>query len=264
MLTYMPNTVSRKAMTFYFITLAASSIVFFHYVLPFGMMLFGIVEVCAFFYFSTELTRRWRLLSPKTFVKKLFWTALVVRLVYVVFVYHYYEAMTGRPFMFHSADEFVYYNTSKIWHDQGFDAIMRALEDSLDDSGEIFFTAFLCRIFGTYILTARIGHSVVSALTCVLIYRLGKRHFGESTGRMAAIFCMLMPNLIYYCGLHLKEADMVFVTVLFVEAADLLLSKRKWDWKLILLVLASGFSMFIPISAWCCGSARTWCGIGIQ
>ena len=244
MLTCFPKMVSRKAMTCYFITLIVSSIVFLRNVLPLGMMLFGIVEVCAFFYFSTELTRRWKLLSPKALVKKLFWTALVIRLVYMVFVYFYYEAMTGRPFMYHSADEFVYYNTSKIWHDHGFNAIRMALAGSLDDSGEIYFTAFLCRIFGTYILTARIGHSVMSALTCVLIYRIGKRHFGESTGRMAAIFCMLMPNLIYYCGLHLKEADMVFVTVLFVDAADMLVSKRKWDWILILLVLASGFSLF--------------------
>lgn len=245
MLTYMPNSISRKAIALYFCALAAVSVLFINYVLPFGMVLFGIVEVCAFFYFSTELTIRWRLMSPKRFLKKLFWTSLAIRLVYMVFVYYYYEAMTGVPFMYGSADEYMYFNTSTIWRLQGIKAFRMVMQGSgLDDIGEIYFTALLCRIFGAYILTARVGHSVVSALTCVLIYRIGKRHFGEATGRMAGIFCMLMPNLIYYCGIHLKEADMVFVTVLFVDAVDMLISRRTWDWKLLLLVVASGFALF--------------------
>ena len=249
MLTYLPNVVARKSMTYYFIALAAVSVLFINYALPFGMVLFGVVEVCGFFYFSGEFTKRWRLKPPKTFARKLFWTALAIRLVYMVFVYFYYDAMTGQPFMYYSADEQIYYSTSKIWHDKGFKVFRQVMRETIEDSGEIYFTAFLCRIFGPYILTARVGHSVVSALTCVLIYRIGKRHFGESTGRMAAIFCMLMPNLIYYCGIHLKEADMVFVTVLFVDAADRLILGRKWDWRIVLLALASGFAMFTFRSA---------------
>lgn len=37
---------------------------------------------------------------------------------------------------------------------------------------------------------------------------------------MAGIFYMLMPNLIMYTGSHLKEAEMVFLTVAFIERAD--------------------------------------------
>ena len=59
MLTYLPNTISRKSMSFYFITLVVVSMLFFSRILPFYMMLFGIVEVCGFFYFSNDLSKRW-------------------------------------------------------------------------------------------------------------------------------------------------------------------------------------------------------------
>ena len=245
MLTYLPNSISKKAMTFYFVTLAVVSVAFMSRILPFVWMLFGAVEVCTFFYFSNDLTRRWQRLHSKTFVKKLFWTALVIRLIYMVFAYFFYEAMTGEPFMFHTADEGVYYYGTMGWHYYGFEVYKEEMKYFLlEDLGELWFVGFLTWVFGPYVFTARIAHSILSALTCVLTYRIGKRHFGESTGRMAAIFCMLMPNLIYYCGIHLKEADMVFVVVFFVDCVDVLLCEKKFDFKRLVLVLALGFSLF--------------------
>ena len=54
---------------------------------------------------------------------------------------------------------------------------------------------------------------------------------------MAAIFCLLMPNLIFYTGLHLKETEMVFLTVAFVERTDALLLGKKYNFKTIVLPL---------------------------
>lgn len=245
MVTTFPNLISRKAIYFYFITLAIVSVVFMDQILPFIWMLFGTIEVVTFFYFSNLLTRRWQGFSPRTFAKRLFWTSLIIRLVYTVFVYFFYDYMTGQPFMFYSADEQVYWDVSKIWHDKGLDYFSNAMSYvGFSDSGEIYFTAFLCLLFGPFILTARIAHCLVSALTCVMIYRIAKRHFGESVARMAAIFCMLMPNLIYYCGIHLKEADMVFVTVLLVDSVDVLLTGDKFDWKSLVAGVLAAIAMF--------------------
>jgi len=61
---------------------------------------------------------------------------------------------------------------------------------------------------------------------------------------MGAIFCMLMPNLIYYSGLHLKEAEMTFLTILFVERADQLLSNKKYTFKSITPVLLIAIALF--------------------
>ena len=245
MVTYFPKLISRKSITCYFVTLAAVSVLFFDRALPFVWVLFGTVEVCSFFYFSNQVTKRWYRLSPEAFVKKLFWTSLIIRLIYMVFIYFFYDFMTGQPFMFYSADEQVYYETSKIWREHGFSAFRNELRwIDFSDSGEIWWTGMLCMLFGPYILTARIGHCLVSALTCVLIYRIANRHFGERTARMASIFCMLMPNLIYYCGIHLKEADMVFATVLLVDSVDAILTGKKINWKSLALAVFSTFAMF--------------------
>lgn len=245
MVTYFPNLISRKSITCYFVTLAVVSVLFLDQTLPFVWMLFGSVEVCAFFYFSNQLTKKWYPLKPEAFVKKLFWTSLIIRLVYMVFVYFFYDYMTGQPFMFHSADEQLYFEVSKIWREQGFPTFRNVLRwTEFSDSGEIAWNGLLCLIFGPYILTARIGHCLASALTCVLMYRIAKRHFNESTARMTAIFCMLMPNLVYYCGIHLKEANMVFVTVLLVDSVDSLLSEGGFNWKSLVLAALSVFAMF--------------------
>jgi hypothetical protein len=44
---------------------------------------------------------------------------------------------------------------------------------------------------------------------------------------MAGIFCCLMPNLIIYCGLHLKETEMLFLAIASLEKADSMLHKGK-------------------------------------
>lgn len=245
MITFFPNLISRKAITGYFIALAVVSVVFMDHVLPLYMMLFGTAEVCLFFAFSHQLTLQWYRLHPKTFAKKLFVTSLIIRLVYMLFAYFFYDYMTGQPFMFHSADEQLYYNVSKIWREQGYSVFINELKAiGFSDSGEIWWNGLLCLLFGHYILVARIGHCLTSALTCVLIYRIAKRHFGERTARISAIFCMLMPNLIYYCGMHLKEANMVFATVLLVDSVDVLLSESKFNWTSLVTAVVATVVLF--------------------
>lgn len=245
MITFLPKLVSQKAMTFYFVTLAVVSVLFMSQILPLVWVLFGTLEVCTFFYFGNVLTKQWQLFRPNVFVRKLFWTALTIRVVYTIFAYFFYDIMTGQSFMFHAADEMWYYDMSKIWNEQGLDVFRREMSGiSFSDSGEIYWDAFLCKIMGPNILGVRFFHCLVSAITCLLIYQLAKRHFGEGVGRMSAIFCMLMPNLVYYCGIHLKEADMVFLTVLFIDNIDRLIVENKFNTKYFLLALFSFLALF--------------------
>jgi hypothetical protein len=77
------------------------------------------------------------------------------------------------------------------------------------------------------------------------MYHLAKRNFGESVGRMTAIFCMLMPNMWYYCGLTLKETEMTFLTILFVERADAALKASKITFKELVFPLLIMIVMFM-------------------
>lgn len=230
MLTYFPRFFSVRAMICYVVTLALVSSFFMNYVIPIQFMVFGLVSVIAFFHFSNKLTMSWQKQKPARFVRRLFVTALIIRVVYVVFIYFYYIEMTGLPHMYHPGDELFYEDVSDIAWYRGFAVFFQTYQDShfpLSDSGYFWWLAIEKMILGPHQLPYRIVKCVIDAFSCVLIYNLAKRNFGETTGRMAGIFCMLIPNTWYYCGLTLKETEMAFMTILFVERADLALRSKK-------------------------------------
>ena len=229
MLTYFPRIFSTRAILCYVATLALVSAMFINYALPFQFMVFGLVAVIVFFTNSNKLTLNWRAYGEVLFTKKLFTTALIIRLVYVVFIYFYYIEMTGAPHMFDAADENFYESMSQLLRDEGIRRQMEILREYVDfsDTGYIWWLAFEKVILGPYTLPYRFVKCIIDAFSCVLIYHLAKRNFGESTGRMAAIFCMLLPNMWYYCGLTLKETEMTFLVVFFAERADAALHSSK-------------------------------------
>ena len=101
------------------------------------------------------------------------------------------------------------------------------------------------------IITLRLIKCVLSSLSVMLIYRLAKRNFDDESARIAAVFCALWPNFWYYCGCHLKETEMVFLTILFVEQADQMLRSRQFTaWKVIpvLLIAAAMFTIRTPLA----------------
>lgn len=222
MLDYFPRYFSVRAIICYVVTLFLVSIIFFSYALPFQFMLFGFAAVCLFFVFAHQTTYQWRVVPQRMFTKKLFFTAMAIRMVYVIFVYFYYIAETGQPFMFHSGDESFYHYIGTVWPTMGFKEIRKQINmySGLSDSGYMWWIGLEYMLLGTHVLPARLVKCVIDAFSCVLVYNLAKRNFGEVTGRMAAIFCMLMPNMWYYCGITLKEIEMAFVTLLFVERSD--------------------------------------------
>ena len=228
MLNFFPKYFSNRAMLCYLITLVIVSFAFIRYALPFQFMLFGAVAIVVFFYYSSSLTRNWRRFPPRKFVRNLFFVALIIRVIYVVFIYYYYIEMTGRPNMFHFGDEMTYEYYGEYAADHDFQSFMKAVNImSFSDRGYCFWIGMMYRIFGAHVFSDRMVKCVVDAFTCVLMYSLTKRNFGEFTGRMAAIFYMLIPNAWYYCGLSLKETIMAFLVVLYVERSDNVIHSRK-------------------------------------
>ena len=246
MLTYFSKYLSFRAIIAYFITLAIVSALFVGYGMPFQFVVLGLVSVIVFFIFSTRLSVAWQRWTSDSFAKKIFITALLIRLVYVVFIYFYYIWMTGEPHAFHATDEHYYVYVGSIWHDYGFSQLAAEMPTYADfsDMGYGWWLAFENFIFGTGVLIPRLIKCFIDAFTCVLIYNLANRNFGDSTARMAAIFCMLMPNFWYYCGITLKETEMVFLTVLFVERTDYMLRQPKFKIKDWILPVLTAFIMF--------------------
>lgn len=248
MLNYLPKYFTSKAISLYLGVLVLCNVIFFSRFLPIMWWAFGIIEVLAFFHYSNQLTRKWANISPKSFAKKLFQTALVIRIVWVIFSYFFYTFVTGKPFEFESADAFGYHGEA-IWvvsmiKGGNLQPYYDYIKGGYSDMGYPFYLGWQYWITGSSIVIARLLKALYGAYMCVLVYRLATRNFGEAVGRMAAIFCMLMPNLILYTGLHLKESEMVFLTVWFMERADYLMRSKHYNFTNIAAPLLLAGSLF--------------------
>lgn len=247
---FMPRKISNMGMITYLLAMMACTLAYNRYILDWKWWIFGMVSVLGFFYFANHQTKLWINLRPITLAKKLFWSAFILRVVWVLVSYFLYNQWTGTPFSIDAADEFFYdkvghYGASLLrngnWHIYSGIIQYCGGKIAFSDMGYPIYLSILYWIFYDSILIARIIKAIWSAWTAVLVYKLAARNFGEQTGRIAGVFCMLMPNLIYYCSFQLKEVEMVFLAMLFVERADFLLRKGK------LTLLPTAALMLIPL-----------------
>ena len=219
----------------YVAAIICCNILFASRMLAWQWWFFGAIEVLGFFYFANRLSKQWFYLKSFHFTQKLFWTALFLRLLWVFVSYFLYQHWTGTAFAIDAADELYYDEVARYaanmmrnsdWN------IYSNIQDysggaQFSDMGYPIYLTFVYWIFGNSIFIARMIKAILSAWTVILMYRLTTRNFDEQIGRMVAIMCALMPNLIYYCSFQLKEVEMVFLVVLFIERADYLLRKGK-------------------------------------
>ena len=234
MINFFPKYFTEKAMLLYVVALVLVSVIFFSHVLSLMFICFGLVEVVVFFYFSNLLTKKWSVFSTKRFANDLFLTSLFIRLAWVLFSYVFYMSMNGDPFEFFAADSKMYHESGVWIHNlivtnQGLQPFLNSLKGGYSDAGYAIYLGFQYILTGDSILIERLLKAFYGAFTCVLIYKFSVRNFGEEVGRMSAIFCMLMPTLIYYCGVHLKEVEMLLLTVWFMERADAMLRNKNFN-----------------------------------
>ena len=248
-----PKSITNKAIITYFFALFGCTVLYSTHILSFEWWIFGIVSVVGFFTFANRQTKLWINITPKSFVKKLFWTSLLIRVAFVLISYWLYYEWTGTAFSINAGDELFYdqvahYGASMLrdgnW--KIYSGITEyAVSITSSDMGFPIYLSFIYWIFNDSILIPRLIKTIFSAWTVVLIYKLASRNFGESTGRMAGIFCMLMPNLIYYCSFQLKEVEMVFLAMLFVERADWLLRQPKLKFMPTMAVMLIPMALFM-------------------
>lgn len=245
MIPFFPKQISTKAIVIYLLSLAVVSFLFLKHMLKLDFLIIGIVWVVLFFVLSSRYTKRWAEYDSKKFVKKLFITALILRLIWVIFSYFFYLIKTGIPFEFGASDSLGYHDLAVWFEDLGWSSIFDRLSRfSVGDRGYPLYLTVLYKIYGPNVFITRVLKSILGVFTCILIYNLTKRTINEEVGRMASIFCCLAPNLIMYCGMHVKETEMIFLTVAALERADSLLRDKKIIvWK-VLLTVALVLSLF--------------------
>lgn len=224
MLDYFQKFFTSKAITYYFATLVVVTILFVNRMLPFMWIVTGSLSVLIFFYYSNKLTHQWSDYSIHFFSKKLFQISFLIRLLWVIISYFFYLSNTGTAFNFDAGDA-VGYHEQALWLvsmiKQGdLTQYFVFIDGNYSDMGYPFYLGIQYLITDGSIFIARVTKALLSAWSVLLIYKLGARNFGESTGRIAGILAMLMPLMVFYTGIHLKEIEMVFLSVLFLERAD--------------------------------------------
>ena len=256
-----PKWLSQYSIVTYILALAVVTFMYSEYSLPWYYMLSGVVAVLVFFLYGShvaETTSVTKMHKSITFEKRVFLIAFIPRIIYVFLLYWIFQANYGDAFGFENQDAFAYeelgqFVAGMIEHGDYhfYDAIAKwSGNDDIADMGYGVYVGFIYWLTGNSIIAVRILKCLWSSLMVLLIYRLAKRNFEDQTARMAAVFCALWPNFWYYCANHLKETEMVFLVVLFVEQADQMLRSRQFTlWKIIpiLLIAAIIFTFRTPL-----------------
>lgn len=223
----------------YISSLAVVSLLFMKHMMSPAFLITGVAWVLVFFLLSSRYSKKWLDIPEKKYVRKLFVAGLVIRLIWVIFSYIFYTIQTGIPFEWGSSDALEYHEASVWFREIGWKATFSYLfSQSLADAGYPLYLTALYYITGPYVIPARIVKSLLGAWTAVLMYRLAKSNFGDEVGRMTGIFCCLSPNLVMYCGMHLKEIEMIFLTVAAIERADAVIRQKTLNiWSLVVMGL---------------------------
>ena len=234
----------------YLLALLVISIAFREHALQLKWMLWGIGEVLFFFVLTAVFYPRWKDDDPKKFWHKVFWTALVIRVVYAFVMCYYYYWETGIGFEYGAGDSRWYHDTGvylsrclKQGHVAYIFRFLNYYTMGYSDQGYVLWLTLLYSIFGHNWLVPRLFKALMSAYICIAVCKLGARTFGERTGRLAAVMCVFMPIFVQMAGLHTKEMEMVFLSILALERMDYLIRSKKYTfWNILVPILLTGLT----------------------
>jgi len=234
----------------YLLTLIVISVVFHDHALQLKWMLWGTGEVLFFFVLTTVFYPRWKNNDPKLFWRKVFWTAFAIRAVYAFVMCYYYYWETGIGFEYGAGDGLWYHKTGVLlsqYARKGYISYIFGYLNSYtmgySDHGYVLWLTLIYTIFGRSWLVPRLFKALMSAYLCIAVWKLGSRTFGERTGRLAAVMCVFTPILIQICGLHTKEMEMIFLSILALERMDYLIRSKKYSvWNILFPILLTGLT----------------------
>ena len=234
----------------YLLALVVISVAFREHALQWKWILWGIGEVLFFFLLTLIFYPRWKGDDTKRFKWKVFLVAFVIRGLYAFLVAYYYYYATGKAFEFGVGDGLFYHSTAVylsrcVRHGYVLYIFkyLNAYTMGWSDQGYTLWLTLIYTIFGRSLLTPRLFKALMSAYLCVVVYKLGTRTFGERTGRLAAVMMVFTPILVQICGMHTKEMEMIFLSILALERMDYLIRSKKYTvWNIVFPILLTGLT----------------------
>ncbi|KIC93564.1 hypothetical protein [Flavihumibacter solisilvae] len=235
---------------FLIVTIFVNWYLFHENFIPWPFIVCGFLVAAGYFMMLNKLLHKWLQLPEKDFIKRLFLSALVIRVLAVVFFYFFFIAATGIAFEYNPVDSLFYHRTAQKIADhfqQGdFQVMSYTAGITFSDLGFNIYLGALYALFGPSLIITRLIAAGLSSLTVVLVYRIAKNIDATPlVTRTAGISAMLLPNFLVYLGSQLKETLMVFLITAFVYLTITIIRNQKRSAMNIALLLSVLFSLFM-------------------
>ena len=227
MRTTLNNYFLERATAVYFFALIVCCVIYSAHWMEWYWILAGVIEVTLFYVLTTNLEQGWKRLSPEVFERKLFWGTAAIRLIWVIGFYMFTNAVWHTPWeqpIGTSMDSYAYMEEG-LWLkemilNRDISPYLLYVSNRIDDAGYPVFLGLLSLLTGDAILATRLPNVIFDAWTAVLTYRIARRNFGEKVARLASLFTMLMPMIIFYSGTTMKESIMLMIAMWALERGD--------------------------------------------
>ena len=250
----LPKWIGGRSIAFFFIAMLACWVAF-GYMPGMELVLAASISVVLFFGAGQTMAIKWVRNSEQLFLRNIFITGLVLRLIWVMYMYFIFNPEHYGNTYGDTADVDWFMSFARglaewlTWDSQY--SLVELINDvymsAIDDVGYPMWLAVEYVLTGglSYVFIPMMVKCVVGAYCAICVYRITKRHFGGGTARIAAIFVCLNPNMIYWCASMMKEAEMVFVCCMAVDKLDHALSSgHKLTFRALLPGLLFGLYLF--------------------
>lgn len=243
----MPNWMIGSSVSSFIIAFVLCSIAF-GYVMRIEYALYSLISVLLFFYGARYFSTNWQNKSPRVFAKNLFAWAVVIRLIWITFSYVFYNENIYGKIDGYGDDNGWYMDFAQAiasWiHGEDrvpFADLMGHFKSAIDDTGYPFWLGILYVISfdSSDVFVPFLVKAFLSAYSCICIYHVAQRHFGEGAARLAGLFMCLNPYTLFWCPSMLKETEMMFLCCIYADKTDEALSSGK---KLTFMGLLPGMS----------------------
>jgi len=245
-----PEHYTRIAIVFALVLISFISLIFNSYIMPPFILAVGIVIILFFFLGLQYYSRFWSRIELKTFDKRLFLHSMFYRIVFIVLLYllSYFYDPANFPFEINAVDSWLYHRASAqmaklFFSGNAVDVGLYYFKTSAD-LGFPMYMAILYYIFGPQTIVVRIMNALWGSLTAVYVSRITRSIFGDAPGRLAGILTMLMPSLMWYSGMHLKESLMIFLVIAVMYHAIKIIQEGKINIASLVIMVLFTFSLF--------------------
>lgn len=230
-LLFWPIRLSRKAILLSLLVTFSITLLYIRFAMPLDIMVAGILLILIFYLTLHYASKSWMQLPQRSFEMRLFWVGSFLRLLIVGYLYLLtaIHDPDSWPFEIGAMDSNTYDYVAKMLMKQplsNYDNYLDFMKGRAD-YGYPIYQSILYKIFGPNTFWVRLLNVILSSITVIQVSRIARYLYSDRHAKYTGIIMMVIPSLMFYCGLQLKETLMIFLlTTAFYNAVKIKELKR--------------------------------------